>query len=514
MATVFKRGGKKNREGYWYVQWYDHGGKRRTKCTRTTDAAAAERIAAKYESVAALRRDGVIDATLEAIALQGRRPLSEHVADFRTHLESLDNTAKYVSNTIRQIEIVVAACEAERIDGLTAEVVERAISDLRTGGAGARTCNAYVGSLKAFARWLRLMKRTSEDRLVTLGRFNEEADKRHVRRVLTPEELAYLLPFVEGHTTPNHSLPGPDRAMAYRLSGGTGFRALEMRSLLTPEAFDLTADSPTVTVAAACSKRRREDVQPIHGDLANRLRPWLADRPAGVAVFKGLPGETARMLRKDLASARAAWISAAATDTEREGRERSDFLRYEDSARRVADFHAIGRHAYISAIVAGGASVKSCQELARHSSPMLTIGRYAHTRLHDLRSALDALADPPAAAPSTGAAALRATGTDDARPMISGDGQPKRAQHVAQQLVRETVLSLATVRETHTDEADAAEQPQVVGIATVNGGLRRNAKGYEIKAPPGLEPGVADLQSAGLATCLRRQKVVGEPCCL
>ena len=33
------------------------------------------------------------------------------------------------------------------------------------------------------------------------------------------------------------------------------------------------------------------------------------------------------------------------------------------------------------------------QELARHSTPTLTIGRYAHARLHDLTAALDSLPD-------------------------------------------------------------------------------------------------------------------------
>ena len=33
------------------------------------------------------------------------------------------------------------------------------------------------------------------------------------------------------------------------------------------------------------------------------------------------------------------------------------------------------RHTYVSRVVESGASVKTCQELARHSDPTLTIGR-------------------------------------------------------------------------------------------------------------------------------------------
>ena len=56
----------------------------------------------------------------------------------------------------------------------------------------------------------------------------------------------------------------------------------------------------------------------------------------------------------------------AKTDAERADRERSDFLKHIDADGRVLDFHGT-RHTYIRAIVAGGASVKTCQELARHS---------------------------------------------------------------------------------------------------------------------------------------------------
>jgi len=84
------------------------------------------------------------------------------------------------------------------------------------------------------------------------------------------------------------------------------------------------------------------------------------------------------MFQRDLAAARSEWIREAKTDDERQRREQSEFLQYANAAGEVADFHA-QRHTYISGIVAGGqASVKTCQDLARHSTPVLTIGRYSH----------------------------------------------------------------------------------------------------------------------------------------
>jgi Phage integrase family len=153
----------------------------------------------------------------------------------------------------------------------------------------------------------------------------------------------------------------------------------------------LTGDKPTVTVDAAHSKRRRTDVQPIRSDLAELMKAWLKGKPRNQKLFANLPGDTARMLRSDLAAARAAWIAEAGNDAkERKQREQSDFLSYRNHAGEVADFHAT-RHTYVSVLAASGAPVKTVQELARHSTPTLTFGRYAHARSADVTGALAAL---------------------------------------------------------------------------------------------------------------------------
>ena len=62
----------------------------------------------------------------------------------------------------------------------------------------------------------------------------------------------------------------------------------------------------------------------------------------------------------------------------------------------------------------GGASVKLALELARHSTPTLTIGSYAHTRLHDLQGALESLPTTSPQPNDEHRQVLRATGTEDA----------------------------------------------------------------------------------------------------
>jgi hypothetical protein len=56
-----------------------------------------------------------------------------------------------------------------------------------------------------------------------------------------------------------------------------------------------------------------------------------------------------------------------------------------------------------------GTNIKVAQELARHSTPPLTLGRYAHVQLLDQTRALAAL--PAIDAPRANVAALAATGT-------------------------------------------------------------------------------------------------------
>src|SRR5262245_17183884 len=80
-----------------------------------------------------------------------------------------------------------------------------------------------------------------------------------------------------------------------------------------------------------------------------------------------------------------------------------------ETASGVADFHAL-RAAYVTNLVASGASVKTCQTLARHSTPSLTIGVYAKASLHDIKGAVENLPDLSPRGPASEPLAM--TGTD------------------------------------------------------------------------------------------------------
>src|SRR4051812_14340677 len=173
MASVYKRGGK----GKYYAAWIGADGKQKTVCTGTTDERTAKRIAAKYEADAALRREGVIDTAKERTAVESRRPLSEHVADYKSELQSRQNTAKHVRMTVKHIETIIQHCAAESIADLTSAAVRRALNSIRHTGnlhikrkgdrkpSSLRTCNAHLRSIKSFTAWLTDQERCPRDTL-------------------------------------------------------------------------------------------------------------------------------------------------------------------------------------------------------------------------------------------------------------------------------------------------------------------------------------------------------------
>jgi integrase len=386
-GTLFRRQAK----GFWVMAYYDSDGRRRIISTGTTCHSTAEQILAKKVADVALRIHGVIDARIDRFTAAERRPLVDHVEDFARMLRGR-SSPKHARTVDAQIRRLVELTGAKRLSDLTPSAVQDALASIRAGDethapAGLRTCAAYHRSAKQLSRWLARDGRVSHDLLVHLPGYNTQADRRYQRRALSSGELRWLITAAEqGRKV--MAMSGPDRAMLYRVASGSGFRVSELRSL-TPERFDLDGDPPSITVLAAYSKRRRDDRQPIRRELADLLRPWLVARVAGEPVF-AMPEKMARMLRVDLEAGRTAWIAAAHGAMERADRERSDVLQPKDAAGRVLDFHCL-RHTYVSQLVASGASVKVCQELARHSTPALTIGIYAHTRLHDLTAALDAV---------------------------------------------------------------------------------------------------------------------------
>jgi excisionase family DNA binding protein len=262
-------------------------------------------------------------------------------------------------------------------------------------GASVETTNQYLRHLKGFCNWLVKDRRTGDNPLAHLTPGNSQVDRRHDRRELTADELRRLLEVTRASTRAFRGLTGEDRFHRYATACGTGFRALGLAGL-TPERFELDGEPPVVTLAARKNKSKKTKVQPLPADLAGLLRANLKGKPAGARVWGGT------------------WASL---------RVGAEMLRIDLQAAGIpyvvdgpdgplhADFHAL-RPTYLTLGGQPGIDLRTLQELAGHSDPKLT-ARYSHRRLHDLAGAVEklpAFLPGPADGPRT--EALRATGTD------------------------------------------------------------------------------------------------------
>jgi integrase len=360
------------RNGRWRIWYVDEHGRRKW-ATAGRDRKRAEELANQLEHQARLVREGLVETghrQRQAAAWVKPGFLVDLWCEWLVNKGSTAKHARHQAGACRRLLDDAKVTTVARLD---TDAVAAALASLRTRRS-ARTANHALVALKGFFHWLDDTGRVKEfpKALRALKPTSEEADRRRRRRALTRDEVDRLLAATEaapdrhvyGHTKSKHSripITGPARALLYRLALGTGFRAAELRSL-TPDSFRLDSAEPTVTVQAAYAKSGKTAVQPITPDLAERVRAWLAaGNPLPI-----VPDRTAEMFRADL--------GAAGIPVE--------------TAEGVADFHAI-RHTYVSGVVRSGASVKVAQELARHSTPTLTIGRYAHVDDTEKRKALE-----------------------------------------------------------------------------------------------------------------------------
>jgi len=522
----------------WYTRYKDAAGKwvkqRLTQPNSdvgvTDKQQAIRREAAIISGVAEEREAG------GAWVRQAKRPLAEHVADFRKHLQAKGDTPKHVKQHVGRVERLVDGCGFTYWRDVTPSRVHDWLKLQRDRGTfQAATSNNYIQAVVQFGDWMVRDRRAKDNPLAHIEMVNTVDDETYDRRALTFEEFRVLVSATEKSTAVYRRLTGLDRAALYLLAFYTGFRAGELESIM-PESFDLDGHPPTLTVQRAYSKGRRssksqqrkrsDDVQPLRADMAEYIRRWLATDPQArtrrpppkrgnpsarsqaardkydrLLLASSWKNRAAKMLRDDMAEARQAWINDADTDAERQRREASDFLCHIDAAGEVLDFHGM-RHSYITNLDRAGASPTETQRLARHGSLTMT-QRYTHVALFDVLGALDKLPGIPTGDDDTGQQQPQlATGTDGRIARVDTPPPPAADHPRVLSCARQTAADSGRFERQSGKMGKAAATPQETTQAAKPQGFNA-AESREARA--GFEPAVADLQSAGLATCLPRR---------
>jgi len=413
MASIRRRG------KIWYYAYIDADGIRRER-KGCSDRRETERMAAHAEAEAAKIRAGLADPKDIARRDHAKAPLAQHLRDWEASMAAKGLTPRHVAmfaaraNRLAAMIAGASAAETERtraerhgekarefdakmvrltaparLGDLTAERVQKALASLRDSGASLQTLNHHRAAIRAFDLWLFDSGRTRESALRSVRGFNAKEDRRHDRRTIGLDELQRLIE--TAHRGPARAkVPGPVRALAYRLAVASGLRYSELRSI-RPESFDWQASPATVCIAPAYEKTRKEALIPLADDLASDLRPLAESVPRGEPVFPLPKDKGAKLLRFDL---------------ERAG------IPYVDDSGLVFDFHA-QRCTTATLLDQAGVSPRVAQRVMRHATPGLT-DKYTKPRAVDLEAAALAVPTLRPEPDKPQASTLAATGTEGA----------------------------------------------------------------------------------------------------
>ena len=304
--------------------------------------------------------------------------LRQHIADWKAALMARGNTKQHAELSANRVISLAESCGFKFYGDIGAAKVQQELADRRTDtldakgnpvrGMGIKTSNYYLRDLKSFCRWMMHERRATSSPVEYLDAMNARADIRVQRRALSAVDMRSLLDAARAGPE-RYGISGIDRALLYELAASTGLRVSELASL-TAGSFSL-GESPSVAIAAAYAKNRRQDILPLRADMAALLREFLAGKlPSAKAFPKLNNSHSADMLKADL--------EAAGLPYELDG--------------KTFDFHAL-RHQFISGLAAAGVHPKTAQQLARHSTITLTMDTYTHVFRGELDKAVDALPD-------------------------------------------------------------------------------------------------------------------------
>lgn len=388
-------------EGWWLkystngqrvrVNLADHAGGEPVR-----DRRVAERIAAKILAASEEKRAGLADP----FEPHARRPIADHVADFKTTLHAKGVADQHERDCVRYVELGIAATGARSIADLDGTKVSEWLTKERERGLSARSINMRRGALRQFTRWLVRERRLAYDPLLSVGRLNQDADRRHVRRALTLSELARLLdaarrrpledarkerkvrgklvrPEPKEKTVAELVGLGETRALVYAIAAGTGLRRGELGRLRW---LDVDTLRGRVNVPASSAKSRRDQFVDLRSDLRAALE---AHKPKGAAgadlVFPSQVFPNLRSFKLDL-------VAAGLAREDERGR-----IETRDEDGRAIDFHGL-RTTLGSQLAAAGVPLVVAKAIMRHSTVELTAKHYVDVTALDTKGALERLA--------------------------------------------------------------------------------------------------------------------------
>ncbi len=507
----------------YFADYRDGSGHLRRVATGCRDEDAARSVLGELERRAELVKSGVMTAAEDVSADHQALPLTDHLAVFAESMKARGCTADHQAKTERYLKRLAEQCGFRSLGNLRKETFERWLIQQQRAGWSARNRNAYQTALVTFARWCLESGRLMVNPFVGLGKANEQADRRRIRRSLTEDELGRLLsaarqrPLLDAMTIRRGRRKGEvigklrddvrdklerlgrERELIYKTLALTGLRKSELASLTVGQ-LHLDGERPFAELQARDAKNRTDATIPLRRDLADDFLAWLAEKaqrePADVLAFNAGAGLSihrtdATTLAADVPLFRVPveLVKILNRDLKRAG------IPKLDERGRVLDVHCL-RGTFATLLSKGGVPLRTAQAAMRHSDPKLTANVYCDPFVLDVHSALDALPMLPLnSTPLDNSQTMRATGTDDFRVELSALSTV--AVPVAVPTDFSSVLQSTPVTLTaFAQELDSAN----TFAATANAVNEKRSLSFADNehsqfARPGFEPGLSDSES-------------------
>ena len=126
MPGVFKRKG----DARWTAWWFDEKHERRTK-RAYTDKVESRKLAAMREDECRKRADGLTDATAERFAVHARTPLKDHIDDYFSHCDHVEQAVRHIKVKRGHPDRLIDDINAERLVDLEPNAVSRHLQSLK-----------------------------------------------------------------------------------------------------------------------------------------------------------------------------------------------------------------------------------------------------------------------------------------------------------------------------------------------------------------------------------------------
>ena len=403
MASVYKPNEKgkttPKRGANWRMRFKNQTGSWQDKSSGTTCKQTAMAEANRLETEALKRRNGLVDSRLEAIAIEAKKSVREHVVDYQSKMQNAGLTEKHIAEQVSIVQSLFALPTLTKVSDVQQDSIQSYVSTLVADKKSNRTIQKHIAGLRTFFEWLVGNGKCVKNPTKGIAKPSPSKDRRHQRRMLTRDEWRWLAAITA--TEPERwNMTGKARRLLYWTAIESGYRSNELRQIVKSNLGTLSGKY-FICLDAGKTKNGRSAKQYLSNGLAAELIGYCKSKRPAESLFE-MPSKSnvAKMIREDLAAARSDWLTQHEfeADTLVVATE-SNFLKYEDQEQKKLDFHAL-RHTCGAWMIIAGVDIKTVQTVMRHSTPTLTLNTYGHLLEGAESRAIQAVGAAPQQIPS------------------------------------------------------------------------------------------------------------------